>query len=61
MQALDARHVHGGYREPGVMRFGFAPLYTSHADVWEAVVRLRAVLESGEWRDERFSARGAIS
>ena len=61
MQALDARHVHGGYREPGVMRFGFAPLYTSHAEVWEAVVRLRAVLESGEWRDDRFSARGAIS
>jgi kynureninase len=61
VQALDARHVHGGYREPGVMRFGFAPLYTSHAEVWEAVVRLKAVLESGEWRDERFSTKGAIS
>jgi kynureninase len=61
MQAVTAHHVHGGYREPGIMRFGFAPLYTSHADVWEAVVRLRAVLESGEWRDERFRTRGAIS
>jgi kynureninase len=61
VRALDARHVHGGYREPGVMRFGLAPLYTSHADVWEGVVRLKAVMESGEWRDDRFAAKGAIS
>ena len=61
VQALDARHVHGGYREPGVMRFGFAPLYTSHGEVWETVLRLKSVLESGEWRDERFSTKGAIS
>jgi kynureninase len=61
MQAVTARHVHGGYREPGIMRFGFAPLYTRHEDVWEAVVRLKAVLDSGEWSDERFSTRGAIS
>jgi kynureninase len=43
------------------MRFGFAPLYTSHADVWEGVVRLKAVMESGEWRDDRFASKGAIS
>lgn len=61
VQALDARHVHGGYREPGVMRFGFAPLYTSYSDVWESVVRLKTVMKSGEWRDERFSTKGAIS
>jgi kynureninase len=61
VQALAARHVHGGYREPGVMRFGFAPLYTNYADVWECVVRLKAVMEAREWRDERFAAKGAIS
>jgi kynureninase len=61
VRALAARHVHGGYREPGVMRFGFAPLYTKYADVWECVVRLKAVMEAGEWRDERFATKGAIS
>lgn len=61
MQALAARHVHGGYRQPGVMRFGFAPLYTSHADVWEAVNRIKTVLETEEWREDRFSVGGAIS
>jgi kynureninase len=61
MQAVTARHVHGGYREPGIMRFGFAPLYTSYSDVWEAVARLKAVLDSGEWRDAQFSTRGVIS
>jgi kynureninase len=61
MRALEAHHVHGGYREPGVMRFGLAPLYTTHVEVWEAVARLRRVLESGEWREGRFSATGAIS
>ncbi|HEX6074181.1 MAG TPA: kynureninase [Micromonosporaceae bacterium] len=33
------------YRHPGRIRFGLAPLYTSFTDVYEALSRLRGVLE----------------
>ena len=52
--------VHGGFRKPGVMRFGFAPLYISHVDVFEAVQRLKHILETDEWKKPKFQA-GAIS
>ena len=61
MQALIARGVIGDFRAPDILRFGFTPLYTRFTDVWDAVDRLRAVLESGEWRDARFSVRAAVT
>lgn len=45
IQALIERGVVGDYREPGIMRFGFTPLYTSYADVWDAVEILRDILD----------------
>ncbi|MES2117038.1 MAG: kynureninase [Pseudomonadota bacterium] len=45
MAALIARGVIGDYREPAIMRFGFTPLYTSYADVWDAVEILRDILD----------------
>ena len=45
MQALIERGVIGDYREPAIMRFGFTPLYTGFAEVWDAVEILRAVLD----------------
>ena len=43
MQALIARGVVGDFREPDVLRFGFAPLYVRYRDVWDAVEALREV------------------
>ncbi|MBR7801065.1 kynureninase [Undibacterium fentianense] len=45
IQALIARQVIGDYREPGIMRFGFTPLYTSFTDVWDAVEHLSDILD----------------
>ena len=46
MAALIARGVIGDYREPEIMRFGFTPLYTSFADVWDAVAILKDILDN---------------
>jgi kynureninase len=61
MQALIARGVIGDYRAPDILRFGFTPLYTRFVDVWDAVDRLCDVLASGEWREDRFQVRAAVT
>ena len=33
------------FREPDNIRLGLAPLYTSFAEVWEAVDRIRRMME----------------
>ncbi|MGV7209801.1 kynureninase [Oxalobacteraceae bacterium A2-2] len=59
MAALIARGVIGDYREPSIMRFGFTPLYTSHADVWDAVDILRDILDRQDY--DIHAERGAVT
>ncbi len=59
MQALIAEGVIGDYREPQVMRFGFTPLYTSYADVWNAVQTLKRILDQGAYQID--AERGAVT
>ena len=61
MQALIARGVIGDFREPDYLRFGLAPLYVRHVDIWDAVEALRDVLTSGEWRAPKFRHRAAVT
>lgn len=61
MQALIARGVVGDFRAPDVLRFGFAPLYNTFAEVWDAAETLHAVLASGAWDRPEFHARKAVT
>ena len=61
VQALIARGVIGDFRTPDVARFGFAPLYVSHADVFDAVEHLVAVLEHDEHLDPAYAVRNAVT
>ena len=61
MQALIARGVIGDFRAPDILRFGFAPLYVSFADVWNAVAQLGAVMAGTEWQRPEFRRRAAVT
>lgn len=61
VQALIARGVVGDFRSPDIARFGFAPLYVRHVDVWDAVDALCQVLERGEYADPAYSVRAAVT
>ena len=61
VQALIDRGVIGDFRSPDVLRFGFAPLYISHVDVFEAVRQLSTVMESGAYRDPKYATRNKVT
>jgi kynureninase len=61
VQALIARGVVGDFRAPDILRFGFAALYLSHADVWEAVAILKDVMATRAWASPEFMARKAVT
>jgi len=61
IQALIERQVIGDFRAPDVMRFGFAPLYVRHVDVFDAVLVLRDVLKTRAWDQPRFRLRALVT
>ena len=60
-QALIARGVIGDFRDPDILRFGFAPAYLRFEDMAEAARHMAEVLESGEWQREEFRERAAVT
>jgi kynureninase len=61
VQALIARGVIGDHRPPDLARFGFAPLYVSHTDVWHAVAILAEVLATDAWDRPGFHEPRTVS
>lgn len=60
-QALIARGVIGDFRDPDILRLGFAPAYLRFEDMAKAARHLAEVLESGEWQSPEFNQRSAVT
>jgi kynureninase len=61
VQALIARGVIGDFRAPDIMRFGFSPLYLSHAQVLRAAEILQQVFETEAYARPEYRARAAVT
>ena len=61
VQALIAGGVIPDFRAPDVLRFGFAPLYVRHADVFAAVAALREIMVTRAYDAPRFRVRARVT
>lgn len=60
-QALIAVGVIGDFRDPDVLRFGFAPAYLGFEDVWRAGEALNNVLKLRLWARDEYRFRMAVT
>ncbi len=60
-QALIAAGVVPDFRQPDIVRFGFAPLYIRHRDLAEAVDRLARIMQAGSFADPAFAAPARVT
>ena len=60
-QALIARGVIGDFRDPDILRLGFAPAYLTFEDMAEAARHLAEVIETGEWQRDAFNQRATVT
>jgi kynureninase len=61
MQALIAGGVIGDYRKPDLLRFGLAPIFLRYVDVWDAVARLRSIMESESWKRPEHNVQHKVT
>ena len=61
MQAIIDHGIIGDFRQPDLMRFGFTPLYLRHTDIWDAVMVMRAVMQRGAWKADRYQQRNRVT
>lgn len=61
VQALIAKGVVGDFREPDVLRFGFAPLYLSYAEAARAGELLAETIAGEPWLREEFTKRKSVT
>ena len=60
-KALRAEGVVADFRSPDILRFGIAPLYLRHVDVWDAVDALARIMASESWMAHRSETTDPVT
>ncbi|WP_109314373.1 kynureninase [Pseudovibrio ascidiaceicola] len=61
MQALIDRGVIGDFRAPNIIRFGFAPLYLSFAEVYKAAEILEEIIAGDLWDKPEYHQKSKVT
>ncbi|WNC71364.1 kynureninase [Thalassotalea psychrophila] len=61
MQCLIAQGVMGDFRAPDTLRFGLTPLYLRFVDVWDAVAKLKDIMQQGTWQEAVYNQKHAVT
>lgn len=61
MQCLIAQGVMGDFRAPDTLRFGLTPLYLRFVDIWDAVAKLKEIMQQGTWQEAVYNQKYAVT
>jgi kynureninase len=61
MRALADDGFVGDFRAPDLMRFGFAPLYNQHVDVFNLVQAIEKIMRTRAWDRPEYFERRAVT
>ena len=60
-RALSAVNIIVDFRAPNIIRFGFAPLYTSYQDIWDTVNNLEQIIRTKSWDKDEFKEKSTVT
>ena len=60
-QALITKNVVADFRAPDILRIGFSPLFLTHANLLDGVMRLKDVMESKLYLQSEFQIKQAVT
>ena len=61
MRTLIENRIVGDFREPDMMRFGFAPFYNGDGCVSAAIRGLREAIDLQPWKSGRFRIKSTVT